>query len=511
MVELTDPRWLAAALLPSGVLVADGSGQVLSWNQAARVLLGLGAEGDTSVAVCCEGQRVVLRDLLRDHAEGGVVRRRVALEHPEHGWLQATLTRVTHDDGTVWVHAAVERGPAPDWRLAGRSDPLSVFAHELRNVLTSLREGLSLVAEGAAGELSELQDRLLAGVREDADRMARLADDMLAANRVGAVRVRATAQGVRPDELVHAAVRAFASAATAGGVDLAAGPCESVPTCHADKDLLTQALDNLVGNAVKYTPAGGEVRVGARAATDDGGGALIELWVRDTGPGLAPEELERIAHRGRGAARAHAHGGLGIGLSIVREIAEQHGGRLAVESPPGEGSCFRLLVPTDFRQSRRWLVCQVADALKVARAVGAPLSIAEVRLRHGDGRAWEWGSARGLVHLPLIEQCVAESLRPSDAVVMSDSSATLVLHDVDGPGARRVAGRAVVGMARLLAALPEPPPELSLGVASYPEDAPTAEELLAMARRDLAPLASDAETELTDDAARAASATAAGR
>ena len=494
---MDDPRWLALELLPSGVLVADGSGRVVASNNAARVLLGLDGSGE-GPAVCCEGQSVLVRDLLRDHAEGRVVRRRMALEHPEHGWLQTTLTRAAGEDDSVLVHALVERGPAPDWRLAGRSDPLSVFAHELRNALTSLREGLALVAEGAAGELAPMQQRLIEGVREDADRMTRLSDDMVAANRLGAGRVRVTAREVRPGELVEGAVRAFASAAAGTGVDLAAGPRDGAPLCHADKGLLTQALGNLVANAVKYTPAGGRVRVGARAATGEDGEALAELWVSDTGPGLTPEEVECIAHRGLGSAsRANGRGGLGIGLSIVREIAEQHGGHLAVESEPGRGSCFRLVVATDFRQSRHWLVSQVADALKLARAVGAPLSVAEVQVQREDGRAWEWASARGLVQLPLIEQCVAESLRPSDAVVMNDGSATLVLHDVDGPGARRVAGRTVTRMARLLASLPEPYPrcELWLGVASYPADAETAKGLLATARRELSPLPDDPELE----------------
>ena len=509
MDELTDPMTLALELLPSGVVVADGSGRVLAANNAARVLLGL--DDVQAATVCCEGQRMPLADLLRDHAEGMVLRRKVTLEHPEYGWLQGTLTRGELSDGTVRVHLLVERGPAPDWRLAGRSDPLSVFAHELRNALTSLREGLALVAEGAAGQLTAMQQRLLDGVREDADRMARLSDDMVAANRLSAGRVRVTARDTRPAELIGAAVQAFTSAAAEQGVDLAAGEVDPDLCCHADRDLLIQALDNLVGNAAKYTQAGGLVRVGARAARGEDGEPLVELWVRDTGPGLPAEAIARIARRGGGGG-THSHGGsgMGIGLSIVREIAEQHGGSLAVDSEVGQGSCFRLLVPEDYRRSQRWLLGQVADSLKLARAVGAPLSLAEVRLKREDGGPWEWTAARGLVQLPLIEECVAESLRPSDAVVFSGGSVTLVLHDVDGEGARRVAGRAVFEMARLLATLPEPYAccELSLGVASYPVDGETAEELLAAAGRNVTPLASDIQWDDSGDGICAAHAVA---
>jgi len=479
--QSVDPSSLALDLLPCGVVVGDAQGRAVVWNNAARVLLGLGGPDGDAVALTCEGRRVPLCELLRDHAVGQVVRRRLALEHPELGWLHATLTRVAEAGVEPHVHLAVERRPGQDWRLAGRSDPLAAFAHELRNALTSLREGLALLAEGAAGELSQLQQRLLGGVREDAERMARLSDEMVAANRVRASRVRVFARSVDAGALVYGAVQAFGSAAVEGGVDLAAGTVEEQVWCHADRDLLTQALGNLVSNAVKFTPQGGRVRVSSRRVAGDSDEQFVEWSVRDTGPGLAAEPSD--GNPPRDAQRR----GLGIGLAIAREVAEQHGGSLCAESRPGGGSCFRLTVPSDFRRSRRWLVAQVADELKLARALGAPLALVAIEVRATDGRGGLWACERGLVQLPLIEQCVEESLRPSDSVLVNNDSATLVLHDVDRPSARRVAERARAGLSRLLAALPEPCPrcELAVGVASYPADGQTAEAVLAMARREL--------------------------
>ena len=501
-----DPQSLALDLLPCGVLLADGAGDVMVANNAARALLGLDRPGSGRAVLCCDGQEVGLDELLRDHASGPIVRRRVQLKHPEHGWLHLTLTRMNGEGGGPRVHAVVELGRGQDWRLAGRSDPLAAFAHELRNALTSLREGLALVLEGAAGGLADLQRHLLEGVREDADRMARLSDDIVAANRVRAGRVRVTARRVGPGELVQAAVRSFGPTAAKAQVDLAAGPIETNMPCHADKDLLTQALGNLVSNAVKFTPPGGEVRVAARRVVDDRGEECLELSVRDTGPGLSAEQLGRLASGGEDASAADPDArcnGLGIGLSIVREIAEQHGGRLAVGSAPGAGSCFRLVVPSDFRRSDRWLLAQVADAVKLARAVGVPLSVVELRMAVQDSGEGLWASGRGLVQLPLIEHCIEESLRPSDTVVISEGSATLVLQAVDGPSARRVAERTVAKLARLFATLPEPYPRctLALGVASYPADGATASQVVEGARSDLreaGPATPEADPATTD-------------
>jgi len=486
----TAPHTLALDLLPCGVLIADAEGAVLEANSAARALLGLDTPQDTQVVLCCEDGEVGLTELLSDHASGPIVRRRVHLKHPDHGWLHATLTRMAGADGTPQAHAVIERGQGQDWRLAGRSDPLAAFAHELRNALTSLREGLALVLEGAAGELGDVQRHLLDGVREDADRMARLSDDIVAANRVRAGRVRVMARNLDPAELVRTAVRSFGPTAAKAHVHLTAGPTVADMACYADKDLLTQALGNLVSNAVKFTPPDGTVTVSAARTTDASGEEYLELAVRDTGAGLSAEQLGRLEHGGNDttAPPPQTHrDGLGIGLSIVREIAEQHGGRLEVESEQGTGSCFRLLVPSDFRRSERWLLAQVSDAIKLAKAVGAPLSVVELRMVADDEGGGLWATERGLVQLPLIEHCIEESLRPSDTVVINESSATLVLQTVDSPSARLVAERTVAKLEHLLATLPEPCPRctLALGVASYPADGDTASQVVARARRDV--------------------------
>jgi len=384
----------------------------------------------------------------------------------------------------------IEQGPRRDWRWAGRSDPLAAFGHELRNALTSLQEGLSLTIEGAAGPLSEGQRRLIQVVKEDVARIARMAQDMLAASRVRAGSVRVAARRADAAELARDVMRSRQGMATGAGVHLDFRDTPEAVWCHADPDLLRQALENLLENALRATPSGGRVAVAVRRFVDDQGESFVEVAVRDTGPGLSPPQLEQILSRGRrscGSGAQDGQQGLGIGLAIVRDIVEQHGGQLAAESTPGEGSSFRMILPSDFRQSERWLLAHISDVIKLARAVGASTSVVKIGVFAPADTKAPWGSRRGLVQLPLVEQCLEEILRPSDTVVLGERSATLVLFDVDGPEARRAANRAVAALTRLLERLPEPYPSsaISFGVGSYPDDGESAADVVEAARHDL--------------------------
>ena len=476
---------LALDLLPWGVVVADGSGRIAAANAAARVLLALDARSGGEAALRCEGRPIALGELLRDHAAGQTPRRRVELEHADHGLLRATLTRAGEGAGEVWVHLVVERAGRRDWRWAGRSDPLTAFAHELRNALTSLREAIALLGEAEVGPLTEAQRRLLDGARQDADRMARMTSDMVAVSHVRAGRIRVAATQVDVGELAEDLVCSHEAAAARAAVRLELGMVEAGLTCHADRDLLAQALSNLVGNALKFTPPGGTVCLEVRGE-EAGGEDFIEIAVYDTGPGLSAAELESVLS-GDGPARPAGdagRSGLGIGLAIARQIVEHHGGRLGASSQPGAGSCFRVFLPRDFRRGEHWRLVQIADGIKLARAVKAPLSVVEVGLWAGEEGEAPSRLARSLAESPLVAHCLEESLRPSDVVVVGEGSATLVLYDVDGPGAARVAERAVSALARLLGSLPLPAPccGIRAGVASYPADGSTASEVARAAR-----------------------------
>jgi signal transduction histidine kinase len=178
-------------------------------------------------------------------------------------------------------------------------------------------------------------------VREETRRLSRMADGILELTRLerGAVPLRSEPLDLA--EVVCAAIDAHGALVEAAGLTLTTDVAERVMV-NGDCDRLTQAVGNLLANAVRYTPEGGMVHVALRADQDR---AAVEI--ADTGVGIAPEDLERVFDRFWRAsdARDRASGGLGIGLAIVREIVERHGGTVGATARESGGTVFTVRLP----------------------------------------------------------------------------------------------------------------------------------------------------------------------
>jgi two-component system sensor histidine kinase KdpD len=120
-----------------------------------------------------------------------------------------------------------------------------------------------------------------------------------------------------------------------------------LPLVRVDAEMIRRVLVNLLENALKYTPPSSTITVGAREAAAQSCRGGVELWVQDTGPGLPPEEHERIFEKFARSDRSLAARGLGLGLFFCRLAVEGHGGRIWVESEPGAGACFKFTLPAD--------------------------------------------------------------------------------------------------------------------------------------------------------------------
>jgi signal transduction histidine kinase len=217
----------------------------------------------------------------------------------------------------------------------------AVVAHELRTPLTSIRGYVEMLLAGDAGDLTDAQRQFLGVVDRNSDRLSRLTGDLLFIARAEAGRLELSMADADLAEVVRDAVAAARPVAEARGIvlDVAIEPLPPVP---GDRARLGQLLDNLVSNALKFTPAGGQVRVALRRQGDD---AAIE--VADTGPGIPEDELPLLFtrfFRSRTATAADVPG-TGLGLAIARTIAEGHGGAIAVASREGEGSRFTVTLP----------------------------------------------------------------------------------------------------------------------------------------------------------------------
>ncbi|HEU4758388.1 MAG TPA: heavy metal sensor histidine kinase [Dehalococcoidia bacterium] len=213
-------------------------------------------------------------------------------------------------------------------------------SHELRTPLTAIKGHTEVALQRDRGP--EAYKRALTAINEEVDRMIRLTGSLLTLARADSGQIPLHLERVDLAEVVNAAAEHVRPAAQRKGVRLEVVPGRQVHLA-ADEDLLLQLLLNLLDNAVKYTPPGGEVRVDWEA-----NGAEVALRVRDTGSGIDREHLPHIFDRFYRVdkARSRAEGGAGLGLSICRWIAEAHGGAISVESaPPEKGSTFSVRFP----------------------------------------------------------------------------------------------------------------------------------------------------------------------
>ena len=219
-------------------------------------------------------------------------------------------------------------------------------SHELRTPLTTIRGFAELYRQGAGRDPAEL-NRLMRRIEDQAARMGLLVDDLLLLARLDQQRP----LGREPVDLLALAAEAVHDARAVAPdrpIELVLGDLDggSALVMLGDDQRLRQVLANLVNNALTHTPAGSpvEVRVGT-APLDGAPGAAVE--VVDHGPGLTPEQAERVFERFYRAdkARSRAAGGTGLGLSIVAALVAVHGGTVQVDSVPGRGARFRVVLP----------------------------------------------------------------------------------------------------------------------------------------------------------------------
>lgn len=290
------------ASLPLAVLVAAGTA-LLSSRRVVR-----------SVHLLSEGSRAL--------ASGEYARRL-----PEQG--RDELADLARNFNTV--AGALERVEQ------GRVELIGNVAHELRSPLAALRGYADAMTDGVMSP-----EHAARSIVREVGAMERLVRDLSLVSRVEAGAVELHPSVFAPYALLAATRERFVETFAARGVALEVAPVLELPEVRADFERASQVLTNLLSNALRHTPDGGRVTVGAEPA--DG---HVLFKVTDTGTGIAPEHLGHIFERFYRAdpARSRSDGGSGVGLTIARGLVERMGGRLEVNSRPGEGSHFTFTLP----------------------------------------------------------------------------------------------------------------------------------------------------------------------
>jgi len=331
------------AHLGDGVVVVDHEGVVRLWNAAAEAITGLRAKrvANRPAADAIPGWQAIaaLVPVARAPARGGELSSVETVPLDVEGreiWL--SMVAVALADGTVYAF----RDATDERRLeALRSQFVATISHELRTPLASLH-GAALTLREHGDELSaQTQGDLLEMIAEQSKRLADLVEEILIAGQLDSGTLRVRAEPFDPEELVRsAAMIAHARVGEDTTIALAVEPL--LPKVQGDPERTRQVLLNLLDNAVKYSPRGGQIELGVAPAGDG-----VRFSVRDEGLGIPLGEQERIFDKfyrldpdQRGGI-----GGSGLGLYICRELVRSMGGRIWVESEPGRGTLVSFELP----------------------------------------------------------------------------------------------------------------------------------------------------------------------
>jgi len=328
-----------------GVIAVDGRDTILFMNERSRAMFGLDAtrgERKSFLEVIRNGDLHQVLHESRAAAERTVSRHELRLSSPVERRLQvnAVPLRLAPDEtGVVMVlHDVTELR-----RLEQvRTEFVANVSHELRTPLTAIHGYLETLLGGALEERANAR-RFLEIVFRHTERLGRLLNDLTDLSNIELGKVSLALEAVQLGEVVESVLAIIGPKADAGRVALATDLPSGLPLVRADRDRLAQILINLVDNAVKYTPEGGRVTVGASG----GAGGLVEIAVSDTGVGIPPGDLPRITERFYRVDRARSRelGGTGLGLAIVKHLVLAHGGELRIESAPGQGTTVRFTLP----------------------------------------------------------------------------------------------------------------------------------------------------------------------
>ncbi len=338
--QLRQERAQLEALLNASsdaTVAVDPSGVVVYLNDAARSIFGQAETSGVGRPFIEVVRDHDLNDLLVAAAQRGERSVRVVPYGQAQRWLQATAVPI--EGAGTWAALAVFHDLTEVRRLDSmRRDFISNVSHELRTPLAGIRAAAETLQEGAIDDRPAAEE-FLGHIQRETDRMTQLVEELLELSRVESGAAPLRFEQLDASALVRDTAKRFGQQAERAGVTLRARLAGEPLTIIGDGERLERALGNLVANAIKFTPPGGEIIVSAEAGAGD-----VAISVADTGIGIEPDQQVRVferfykADRGRGS-------GTGLGLAIVKHIVQAHEGSVSLESRPGRGSTFTMRLP----------------------------------------------------------------------------------------------------------------------------------------------------------------------
>lgn len=340
--------------IADGVVVADAGGRVIMANAAAERIF----ERPRAELI---GRRIgqVYKGLFQEEDPWpGVTALKVGFLQStfelEEKTIRGSLAPVHLPEGELLGVVAVFRDITKE-AVAERAKSkfITTVSHELRTPMTSVRGYLDLLMGGVAGELNATHKRFLSTVKINADRMINIINNMIYVSELEGTPFQLDVKPTDVSEQINEAVDAIREQLEVRDLALSLEVADDLPPVSADPTRLRQVLDNLLSNAYKFTYPGGQIKIvaqlyeGDEMEADSSAATVVLVSVADTGVGIVLEEQEKIFepfYRAENPLEVEASG-VGVGLTIARSLVQAHGGRMWVESEPGQGSVFYFTLP----------------------------------------------------------------------------------------------------------------------------------------------------------------------
>lgn len=224
-----------------------------------------------------------------------------------------------------------------------KADFTAMLIHDLRAPLMAVLSGAAILEDGLEGPVNEAQKKWLARIEAGVRKVVDLVNDFLDLSKIEAGRIALEKKEIDLGQLIHESIENYHALAQKKQITLKSRIDATFPQVKADPRYLDQVFSNLLSNAIKFTPEGGAIELGtARESKGE-----VKVWVKDTGAGIAPHEMENLFEKYRQTAsgKNSSHKGTGLGLVISKMIVEAHGGKIWVESPERQGATFFFTLP----------------------------------------------------------------------------------------------------------------------------------------------------------------------
>lgn len=333
--------------IAEGLVVVNQKGEVLLMNPSAEKILGVQKEKKIGKPILDDMRDELMISLSHDSKEAGekVIEFKSKDENVKK-ILRSSSAVIQNENGETVGMVNILTDVTKQRELDDiKSKFVSNLTHELRTPVVAMQKSLAILlgqSGQSAGELNETQTNFLNIASRNLSHLSRLVEDLLDIAKIESGKMKIKAAPSRIDKVINDACYALDTWAKSKEIQITKSIDRTFPEILMDPDKITQVLNNLIGNAIKFTPQGGKITVNAVWNTD---GTKIEVHVADTGVGIAKENVPKLFQRFEQFGDQQGISGTGLGLAISKEIVERHGGEIAVHSELRKGSTFTFTLP----------------------------------------------------------------------------------------------------------------------------------------------------------------------